>query len=358
MNHQKSLQGMLGLTLAALVVVACATSATMPARPTSTPTRVPPTATLTPVRPSATLSQVLPTSTVTPVQTSQWARFDRWGLTFEYPQGWTEWSAEKLAAVKSALDAQLAQTTTGTKRTVEDVTIIATQDQEVAVIVGVLRFEGAVTAQTLLAEERSKMDAASAAGDVTKIVRIEQTTIAGKPAIIVDVERGASGRGYAVTILSGDLGIQIQCIVQNLQRFAVYEPDFNHIFQTLTIGPLSATVKGIIVDGTTNNPLAHKTVTIAFIEDNTLSIYFREGRPYPETDTDSTGSFVLQFDADYPTQTCVSGPYYLAVGFQVDSTGWSRDALWKGMDGNLVLLEVQVGQTIDLGVVKVRPPGQ
>jgi hypothetical protein len=204
---------------------------------TAVPTRVP--VTPTPVPSIAASSPIPPTSSATSPPALQWAEFDRWGIAFEHPKAWTEWSAEKISAVKSALSTELeralAQDPTVTKRTLEDLAIIATQDQEAVLTVAVLRYEGAVAAQTLLAEEQRKVDDYKAAGDVTKVWQIAEITVAGRPAIIVDVERGAGGRGYAVTIISGERGIQIQCVVLNLQRFADYETDFNHIFDTLTI---------------------------------------------------------------------------------------------------------------------------
>lgn len=122
----------------------------------------------------------------------------------------------------------------------ENVAVISTPNQEAAIFVAIVRFQEEVTEATieaLIAEDQSKMYAAKATGDVTKIHRIEQITVTGRPAIIVDVERGPRGRGYSVTIFSGKTGVQIQCIVQNLQRFAAYEPDFDHVFDTFTMTP-------------------------------------------------------------------------------------------------------------------------
>lgn len=41
--------------------------------------------------------------------TLTYQEFNRWGITFEYPKEWQEWSAEKTLAVKRFLAAELAK---------------------------------------------------------------------------------------------------------------------------------------------------------------------------------------------------------------------------------------------------------
>ena len=129
------------------------------------------------------------------------------------------------------------------------------------------------------------------------------------------------------------------------------------VTRTPLLVPNFATVKGILVDGNTNKPLANEIITLGFTnEDDTLAIYIREGELYPKTHTDSEGVFVLQFDGEWPTQIDKSGPYFLAVGLRFPVGLPVQWNLWRGMDGNLVTLEVQIGQIVDVGVIKVRPP--
>ena len=123
-----------------------------------------------------------------------------------------------------------------------------------------------------------------------------------------------------------------------------------------------ATVKGILVDGSTNEPLVNKSVVLAFLtsDGHYATTYNREGAPSLGTRTDSKGAFILQFDADWESTPLYGCSSYLGpcqktgrYALMVDNVP-RKDLDWFGMDGEPVTFEVKIGQTVDLGVVKLR----
>ena len=125
---------------------------------------------------------------------------------------------------------------------------------------------------------------------------------------------------------------------------------------TSTSVPNIGTVKGVLVDGNTNKPLTNVEVMLGFFkEDNTQAVWIREGMAYPQAQTDSTGAFIIQFDADWLTKVGGKGPFFL-TRFPHQSGVSITFRAWRSMDWNLVTLQVGIGQTLDLGIVRVQPP--
>jgi hypothetical protein len=176
-----------------------------------------------------------PEATFTPAQASaEWSKFDRWGVTFEYPRGWIVGSDQEMGVAKSDLNDQLADAP-GPKRTLEELGGVGSPDQEVAILLGVMRFLEPISVQTILEEQKAKTDLAVATRDVTRAIRNEQSVVAGRPAAIGEVERSNGSRIIAATVFMSDRGIQIQCFVVNSARFAEFKPVCDHALQTLAV---------------------------------------------------------------------------------------------------------------------------
>lgn len=166
---------------------------------------------------------------------ANYACFERWGIMFEYPQKWKEYSPDRVRLMKDFIAEELEKTPADPKRWLVEFTMIVSSNEEAAVMVSKVMLESTMTVKNLLAERDKVYEDAKTAGDVTKVNQLEQITMANKPAVIEDVERSNGGRGCTIKVLSGKTIIEISLVVHNRNKFLLYEPRFDHIVKTLVI---------------------------------------------------------------------------------------------------------------------------
>ena len=154
-------------------------------------------------------------------------KFNRWGISFEYPKNWEEMSAEETSKIKHLLSRE----TESIKHTLVNFSAIGIPYQAITVYVSKQKIEGVVTIQDLLAAQKYNLDPSKKGGLSTKVWRIEQLTLSNLPAIVSDFET-TKGRIYGLTMLTKDHMVIIQCSAKDFEK---YKQDFDHIFSTLRI---------------------------------------------------------------------------------------------------------------------------
>lgn len=154
-------------------------------------------------------------------------KFNRWGISFEYPKIWEEISAEETSKIKHLLSKEIERN----KHTLVNFSAIGIPYQTIAVYVSKQKIQGIVTIEDLITAQKYNLDPSKKEGFVTKVWQIKQQTLSDMPAIISDFET-AKGRIYGATMLTKDHIIIIQCSAKDFEK---YKPDFDHIFSTLRI---------------------------------------------------------------------------------------------------------------------------
>ena len=163
------------------------------------------------------------------------ATFNQFGLVFSYPPEWTSASDDFLAAVRNSLGPQLAPF----GRTLDGAAVLQAPQQEMMVMITRVRTESPLSLGTLLAERLKVDKQASDAGDVTKMNRLEKTTVgSGIPAVIEDLERGAHGRARSYRIQSGHGLYELSFIVVDATLFDKYSAAIDSLAATVQVTSL------------------------------------------------------------------------------------------------------------------------
>jgi hypothetical protein len=181
-----------------------------------------------------------PTANPTPsapppqVTSSPWMRFNRWGIAFEFPRKWYEWEEPQRAMAARDVRASLTADTTSIPRTLQDLTVLTSADQQGGVYVGIYLFQTAVAPEDFLADRRASFESEQAAGNLT-IGGIPLTTVADYPAVEVVVQRATGGRSRTLYILLDERCIQLQFVLLDLNLADDYQPIFKYILSTVQL---------------------------------------------------------------------------------------------------------------------------
>ncbi len=119
---------------------------------------------------------------------------------------------------------------------------------------------------------------------------------------------------------------------------------------TSTPIPKVATVKGSLVDANSGMPWANRQVSLVARKDGSNVWSIRQGKLYPLDRCDSQGRFILQVDTEDPSPLQYVPPYFLYL----HTGGLFAGEVIRDVNGNPIAVEVKVGQTVDLGVIRVK----
>jgi len=157
--------------------------------------------------------------------------FNKWAITFQCPGEWKEWEAEKSVYAKESLNERLKQFDIE----MLEFTMIMSPNEDVAILVSKSQRVKPIIIEELVKERENVYKDAQAAGDVTKVNKLEQTTIDYKPAIIEDVERSNGGRAISMKVIAGQKVFEISLIAKDKNNFETFRPVFEQIMKTVTI---------------------------------------------------------------------------------------------------------------------------
>lgn len=161
-------------------------------------------------------------------------RFNRWGIAFEFPRKWYEWEEPQRAMAAKDIRASLAADTRSIPRTLQDLTVLSSADQQGGVYIGVYLFETAVAPEDFLADRRASFESEQAAGNLS-VEGIALATVADYPAVEVVVRRTDGSRSRTLYLLLGERCIQLQFVLLDLNQAADFEPIFNYILSTVQL---------------------------------------------------------------------------------------------------------------------------
>ena len=188
----------------------------------------------TPVPTPAPTASPIPSITPPQVTSSLYMRFNRWGIAFDFPRNWYEWEEPQRAMAAKDIRASLAADTRSIPRTLQDLTVLTSADQQGGVFIGVYQFDYFVILEDYMADRRAYFEDEQAAGKLT-IEGITLTTVADYPAVEVTVQRATSGRSRTLYILLDDRCIQLQFVLFDLNQTATFEPIFKYILSTVQL---------------------------------------------------------------------------------------------------------------------------
>ena len=174
----------------------------------------------------------LETASAQPPGSVKYMRFEKWGVAFEYPQGWEEHPADRVNYMKEAAKEQLKSFSI----ILEEYAVIDGPNEMGALMISKSKWGSPITVQGVFEERQQVYRDAQAAGDVTKINLLEQITVDNKPAVLEDVERssGLYNRGRTIKVISGETIIEISLIAEK-SEFENCKLIFDHIINTLKI---------------------------------------------------------------------------------------------------------------------------
>lgn len=157
--------------------------------------------------------------------------FDRWAISFQYSGEWKEWPNEKTVAAKASLNDELKPFNIE----MLEFTMMLAPNEDAALLISKSKRASPITAEEVLKERESVYKDAQAAGDLSKINRLEKITIDGKPAVIEDVERANDGRAMSIKIISGQVISEVSVVTKLKDDFPIYKPVFDKILQTVKV---------------------------------------------------------------------------------------------------------------------------
>jgi len=145
----------------------------------------------------------------------KYSKFDKWEVSFEYPAQWKEHPADRVAMMKDYMAAEAK------KENLEllEFSMITGENDRVALIITKIRRAENIEIPKLVAERNQVYKDAIAAGDVTKVNYVRETTAGGLPAVEEDVERSNGGRGHTIKVVSGKLILEASFIAEKKEQF-------------------------------------------------------------------------------------------------------------------------------------------
>jgi hypothetical protein len=177
--------------------------------------------------------------TTSPQEKVGTGHFDRWGLSFDLPQDWQEFPAEKVESMKGLLQEEIKKSPGEPERQLADFTVFSVGNQQVALLVSRTELKGPLSIGQLLEERRGVYRDAQKAGEVTEVNRLEEFVVAGNPALLEEVTRTGGQRGRTVKILLGKAIFELSLVPAGGGSIADYEPQWKTVMETLKIAPKS-----------------------------------------------------------------------------------------------------------------------
>lgn len=184
-----------------------------------------------------------------------YTHFSKWGLSFEYPQEWKEYPADRVAMMKDALGSQLRPY----GREILSFAMITGSNEEIALVVCQYTTLKEMQPSEFVTERNQVYNDAKRAGDVTKVNYVKETKIGGLPGVEEDVERSNGGRGRTHKIINGKTVFEISFVVNNAAHFAKYSDALDHLVSTVALAGVATASKP---KQEQNQPLAASSVVI------------------------------------------------------------------------------------------------
>jgi len=160
-----------------------------------------------------------------------YTHFSKWGLSFDYPKGWREYPADRVAMMKEYLGRELRPY----GRNLQEFAVIVGPNDETALLVSKYTIPKAMKPSEFVEERNQVYDDAKQAGDVTKVNLVKETTIATLPAVEEDVERSNGGRGRTYKIIDGTTVFEISFIVNNARQFSKYSAALDYLVASIKV---------------------------------------------------------------------------------------------------------------------------
>lgn len=157
--------------------------------------------------------------------------YENAGISFQYPISWHSARSEAVTAMKTQLTNELRNF----NRALVAFDMLISSDEEVALLVSKVQTDNALTAADILSERGKVYDDATRAGDVTKINKLETTTVKNLPVIVEDVERSNGGRGHTVKLFKGRFIVELSLIVNNKAQYENHIGEYEEILASLTV---------------------------------------------------------------------------------------------------------------------------
>lgn len=162
---------------------------------------------------------------------SEYIRFSRWNISFDYPREWKEHSSDREAMMK----AYLANEVRPYEKQLQEFVMIADPNNKVALLVTKSTIPQPTNTPDLIEDRKLIYNDAKRAGDVTKINYIKETRISKLPAVEEDIERRNGGRGRTHKIIDGTTIYEISLVMHNAKEFSKYSSILKHIISSILV---------------------------------------------------------------------------------------------------------------------------
>lgn len=168
---------------------------------------------------------------IAPVTVERRTEYNNAGISFEYPTTWRSFPAQAVSGMRTTMVSKLGKY----NRTLISLDMFISPDEEVAFFVSKVQAHDQLSVEDILSERRRFYDDATRAGDVTKVNKLEATTLNQFPAVVEDVERSNGGRGHTVKVLKGGFIVELSLVVNNKANYEGHTAEYNKILATLAI---------------------------------------------------------------------------------------------------------------------------
>ena len=159
------------------------------------------------------------------------ATYEKAGISFQHPSNWRSFPSEAVIGMRMQMTSELRKF----NRTLVSLDMYISSDEEVAFCVSTILADKALSAEDILSERRKVYEDATRAGDVTRVNKLEPTTVNDLPAVIEDVERSNGGRGHTVKLLKGRHIIELSLIVNDKGKYDKHVGEYQQVLATLKV---------------------------------------------------------------------------------------------------------------------------
>ena len=159
------------------------------------------------------------------------ATYQKAGISFQYPINWRSFRSEAVSGMRTQITSELRKF----NRTLVSLDMYISSDEEVAFFVSKVQADNALSADDILAERRNVYEDATRAGDVTRVNKLERTTVNDLLAVVEDVERSNGGRGHTVKLLKGRLIVELSLIVNDKSKYDKHVGEYEQILATMKV---------------------------------------------------------------------------------------------------------------------------
>lgn len=159
------------------------------------------------------------------------AGFSKWGLSFEYPSGWQEHPADRVAMMKDYLAKELRPY----GRELQEFAMIVGPNQEIALLITKYVTPKSMKPSEFIKERNKVYDEAKRAGDVTKVNHVKEITVSKLPAVEEDVERSNGGRGRTYKVMDGTTVFEVSIVVHSKAQWSKYSTAIENLVSSMTV---------------------------------------------------------------------------------------------------------------------------